>query len=342
MIRLAMLITGLDPGGAELQLVHLARALRDRQWDVVVFTLRPGPLAVDLEQSGIPVHLFRPGPVLHFRPHILHAHLFHANLCARLARLFFPIPAVISTVHSIAESPRRSDAIRRRDLLYRLTHSLSDANVFVCHAAADRYRAPRAHVIPNGVDTSRFRPDPERRSRTRSALDLTSEFVWLAAGRLMWKKNYPLLLQAMEKQPDSILLIAGAGPDADRLRELAPPNVRFLGPRDDMPALMNAADAFVLSSSVEGLPAVLLEAAASGLPCVATAVGGVGEAIRDGVTGFLVPPGNAAALTAAMSRLATGSREEMSRAARDFALTHFDLQIAVDRWERLYRELLWT
>ena len=347
MTRLAFLITGLDRGGAELQLLHLARALHARDWDIAVFCLREGPLATDFHD--IPVHTFHSARLLRFRPHILHAHLFHANIAARLARLFLPIPVVISTVHSLAETSRRSNNIRHRDLLYKLTGPLADATVFVSQAAADRYRALNSRVIPNGIDTDRFRPDPERRARTRAALGLTGEFAWLAAGRLMWKKNYPLMLEAMAQQsaqqPGALLLIAGEGPDEARLRELAPSNVRFLGARTDMPDLMNAVDAFVLSSAVEGLPTVLLEAAASGLPCVATAVGGVPEAVIPERTGYLVPPSDARALAAAMTRLAREDRTAMSRAAREQALAHFDLRIVVQQWERLYRELLdtlWT
>jgi glycosyltransferase involved in cell wall biosynthesis len=342
MNRVALAVTGLHRGGAELQVVHLAQALRLRDWDVAVFALETGPMADDLRAAAIAVHPFRPAPLLRFRPHILHAHLFHANLAARLSRLFLPVPVVISTIHSLAETSRRSTAIRHRDALYHLTDSLADANVFVSHAAADRHRLARSRVIPNGVDTERFRPDPIRRARARAALGLSGEFAWLAAGRLMWKKNYPLTLEAMAQERNAILLIAGEGPDEARLRELAPPNVRFLGPRSDLPELMNAADAFVLSSSVEGLPLVLLEAAASGLPCVATAVGGVPEAMVAERTGFLVPPSDPAALASAMSRLATADRAAMSRAAREFAVSRFDMRAVASHWERLYRELLWT
>jgi glycosyltransferase involved in cell wall biosynthesis len=198
-------------------------------------------------------------------------------------------------------------------------------------------------VIPNGVDTGRFRPDPERRGIARAALGLGGEFVWLAAGRLMWKKNYSLLLRAMERQSRAALLIAGAGPDEDALRATAPANARFLGARTDLPELMNAADAFVLSSDVEGLPMVLLEAGASGLPCVATRVGGVAEAMLDGHTGYLVPPGDADALGAAMTRMASltaAERAAMGHEARAYALARFDLAAVVEQWEHLYRALL--
>jgi glycosyltransferase involved in cell wall biosynthesis len=337
--RVALLITGLERGGAELQVLQLATALRTRGWDAAVFALRPGLLA----ETPPLHHLYR------FRPQVLHAHLFHANMAARLAGLFLPVPAVISTVHSLAESSRRSGRIRLRDLAYRLTDAFAGATVFVSTAAGDRHlaagavSAARTHVIPNGVDTDRFRPDAECRAGMRAALGLGAEFVWLAAGRLMWKKNYPLMLRAMEQQKDAVLLIAGTGPDEEALRAAAPAGVRFLGARTDLPELMNTADALVLSSEVEGLPMVLLEAAASGLPCVATAVGGVGEAVLDGRTGYLVPPGDVAALGAAMARMASlpgAERDAMSVEARQYACARFDLPAVVDQWEHLYRALL--
>ncbi|MDE3168443.1 MAG: glycosyltransferase, partial [Acidobacteriota bacterium] len=227
--------------------------------------------------------------------------------------------------------------------------SLADATVFVSAAAAERHAAARAvrarrmRVIPNGVDTALFRPDAGRRTRAREALGLGGTFTWLAAGRLMWKKNYPLLLRAMESRRAEVLLIAGSGPDEAALRVLAPPNVCFLGARADLPDLMNAADAFVLSSSVEGLPMVLLEAAASGLACVATAVGGVPEAVLAERTGFLVPAGNLETLRSAMARMADqpgAERAAMGREARALALARFDLRTVVEQWEQLYRALL--
>jgi glycosyltransferase involved in cell wall biosynthesis len=345
--RVALLITGLERGGAELQVVELAGALRNCGWDVAVFALRRGPLAEELAKRGVaapPLH-----SLLGFRPHILHSHLFHANIAARIARLFLPLPVVISTVHSLAESSRRGAEVRYRDFVYRITGALSDANVFVSTAAANRHleasavTAARTHVIPNGVDTDRFRPDPERRARTRSDLAVGDDFVWLAAGRLMWKKNYPMMLRAMERQRRSILLIAGAGPDEAELRAMAPGTVRFLGARTDLPDLMNAADGLVLSSTVEGLPMVLLEAAASGLPCVATAVGGVAEAVLADRTGYLVSPGDTDALSHAMrllSVLPPADREVMSHEAREYALARFDLHAIVEQWEHLYRTLL--
>jgi glycosyltransferase involved in cell wall biosynthesis len=224
----------------------------------------------------------------------------------------------------------------------------------VSQAAADRHASSRAvrpgklRVIPNAVDTSVFHPDPGRRRRVRRELGIESEFVWLAAGRLMWKKDYPTLLRAFHLLRGSTLLIAGAGPQEAELKNLAAElgigaRVRFLGQADDMPALMNAADALALSSVVEGLPVALLEAASSGLPAVATDAGGVREILGDAEAGLVVPPGDPAALAAAMERLAAlpaDERERMSRAARAAAVARFDLSVVVSQWEAAYRDLL--
>ncbi len=358
MTRVVLLTTNLARGGAEIQVAQLALELRERGWEVSVVSLvQPTALESDLREGGVPVFWAPPAKLLplllKLRPQILHAHLFHANIAARMVRMLLPVPVVISTIHSLAESSRRTGRVRGRDWLYRLTDPLADQVVCVSQAAARRHlsahavSATRLRVIPNGIHTARFRPDPSRREATRAALGLDSEFVWLAAGRLMWKKNYPLMLEAAAQQPDdATLLIAGEGPDeADLKRQAAARGVRarFLGARDDLPVLMNAADALVLSSAVEGLPMVLLEAAASGLPQVAVDVGGVAEALVDGRTGYVVPPADPNALAAAMTRLAALpvlERAEMGLNAREHVLANFDLRGVAARWEQLYEDLL--
>jgi glycosyltransferase involved in cell wall biosynthesis len=364
MTRVVLLTTNLARGGAEVQVAQLASSLHRRNWNVsVVSLLRPMALERELRAAGVPVWsldaktsplaLGRLVSILNrLQPHIVHAHMFHANLAARAIRLVCPIPALISTIHSVAESSRRSAGIRGRDWLYRVSDWLSDQTVCVSAAAAERHVAARAvslarlRIIPNGVDTVRFRPDGVRRVQTRTRLGLGEEFAWLAAGRLMWKKNYSLMLQAMAEQRSGKLLIAGEGPEEPELRALAGKlgvHARFLGSREDIADLMNACDGFVLSSVVEGLPMVLLEAASSGLPQVATLVGGVDEAVVRGKTGYLVPPGDASALAAAMARLMELSLEArlgMAQAAREHALARFDLRAVTESWEQLYAEVL--
>ncbi|HWQ52904.1 MAG TPA: glycosyltransferase [Bryobacteraceae bacterium] len=365
--RIALLSTNLASGGAETEVFHLAVELQRRGWNPAVISLLP-PTAFERElaKAGVEVHSpkMRPGVpdplalarlfaiLVRIRPHLLHSHMFHANVLARLLRLVCPVPVVISTIHSIAESARGSRGVRLRDLAYRVTDPLADAVTAVSGAVAARHvtagavRPGELRVIPNGIDTAVFRPDIARRANIRRDLGVESAFVWLAAGRLMWKKDYPTLLRAFAGQPGAVLLIAGEGPQEAELRELArglAVDVRFLGCRGDVAALMNAADGFVLSSVVEGLPLALLEAAASGLPSVAADAGGVRDVVDDGATGFVVPAGDAAALAAAMSRLAgfsADARTEVSRAARSRAVACFDLSVVAAQWEELYRELL--
>jgi glycosyltransferase involved in cell wall biosynthesis len=360
-----LLTTNLARGGAETQVFLLATALRSRGWPVEVVSLLP-PSAFDRELAGndVPVHSLGMRPsrptvsgvarlasiLRRVRPLVLHSHMFHANILARLMRVIFPIPRVIATLHSIAESGRESAAIAPRDRAYRLTDPLADVTVAVSRAVADRHAEARAvprrklKVIPNGVDTERFRPDPDARARLRAEVGVSGDFLWLAAGRLHWKKDYPSVFAAMERLPGGVLCIAGEGPLETELRNQARPlgaRVRFQGARDDLPALLNAADGLVLSSVVEGMPVVLLEAASSGLPCVATRVGGVEEAVADGVTGFLAPPGDPAALADRMARLAAlpaASLAEMGRAARQQALDRYDIRLTVAQWEALYLE----
>ncbi|MGC9970679.1 MAG: glycosyltransferase [Bryobacteraceae bacterium] len=365
--RVVLLSTNLARGGAEAQVVQLAAGLGQRGWDVnIISMLAPSAFEEELAAAGVPVFSLRMRPgsaslagfvrlasiLRKLRPQILHCHMFHANLLGRVVRLICPLPVVISTAHSILESSRQSGEARGRERLYRMTDRLSDAMVAVCDAGARRYAeagvAPerKLRVIPNGVDTKRFQPDAEVREETRHRLGAGHEFVWLAAGRLHWKKDYPTMLRAFASQQLGLLLIAGEGPEESALRALAAElkaNVRFLGLRADVPELMNAANGFLLSSTVEGLPLALLEAASSALPCVATDAGGVAEIVLDGRTGFLVPPGDPAALGAAMCRLRGTTpqvRRQMGQAAREHAVAHFDMAVVVARWERLYEELL--
>ncbi len=194
-------------------------------------------------------------------------------------------------------------------------------------------------MIPNGVDTEHFRPPTgEERERARHRLDLSdSQFVWIAVGRLMWKKNFGALLEALPNDSRTVLLIVGAGPDEPELRRVAGPNVRFLGERTDIPQLLWAADACVISSTVEGLPLAFLEAAACGLPCLATDVGG----IRETQIGFVLQ--NSTELRAGLERMASLSeseRQQLGRSARAIVEARYSLSAVTTEWESLYRELL--
>ncbi|MEM2045969.1 MAG: glycosyltransferase [Candidatus Bathyarchaeia archaeon] len=372
MKRCLFFVTGLDYGGAENQVKHLAIRLKKRGWDVgVVSLMNPRAYVEELQEAGVSIFslhikkkMLNPNMVLQlsylikkWRPHIVHSHMVHANILARLVRPLARVPVLICTAHSIDERGRKGSG-RLRVLLYRWTDPLCDLTTQVSQAGLERYVRIRAvpphkiRYIPNGVDTECFCPNPELRRRLREEMELGRAFVWLAVGRFGPQKDYPTMLRAFAsvvgKYPETLLLIAGDGPLRPLMEKLADDlhvsaRTKFLGIRRDIPELMNAADAYVLSSAWEGMPMVLLEAHASGLPVVATDVGGNREVVIDGVTGFLVPPKDPEALAQAMLRLIElpeEKRQRMTEAARRHILANFSLDRVVDQWEALYRELL--
>ncbi|HWQ21985.1 MAG TPA: glycosyltransferase, partial [Clostridia bacterium] len=179
----------------------------------------------------------------------------------------------------------------------------------------------------------------------RATLQAGDAFVFLAVGRLEQAKGFDLLIRAIPfvaiSRRGTIFLIVGDGSLRGALEESARglANVRFLGVRDDIPDLMAAADALVLSSRWEGLPMVLLEAASAGLPVIATDIGGVGEVVADQETGLLVPAGDVDALGAAMIRLAgfpSEVRHDMGKQAHRLVEERYSLAAVVDTWVELY------
>ncbi|MCL5105316.1 MAG: glycosyltransferase [Armatimonadetes bacterium] len=372
-MRIILLTTGLVYAGAEVQVFHLATRLKSRGWDVMVVSMLPPKAFVEeLEERLIPVLSLgmrrgTPDPraivrlalmTRQWRPHVIHSHMVHANLLARMSRLCYWSPATISTIHNTFDCGKLGVK------LYAVTDWLADATTAVSRAASDRYtaigavRANKCRFIPNGVDMSEFKPDPAARARIRAELGLDQEFTWLAIGRLEPAKDYPNMFAAFAEVARgdiaAQLLVIGQGSlESDLRRQAASAacnrskctreNVQFLGVRRDIPDIMNAADGYVMSSAWEGMPVTLLEASAAGLPIVATDVGGNREVVRDGSAGFIVEPGNPEALAEAMRgmmNIPLAERREMGRAGRAFVESEYGLERMVDNYERLYTELL--
>jgi glycosyltransferase involved in cell wall biosynthesis len=178
----------------------------------------------------------------------------------------------------------------------------------------------RTRVVPYGVDVGLFRPDPERRPLWRARLGVPQGApLVLGVGRMVTKKGFHLLLAELSRLfarvPDGHLVLAGGGDLLDSFRAASAAwreRVHLPGPvlHDQLPDLYRAADLFVLpavhdaAGNVDGLPNVVLEAMASGLPVVASAISGIPLAVGDGTTGRLVPEGDAGALVAALAELA--------------------------------------
>ncbi|WP_276353932.1 glycosyltransferase [Cohnella caldifontis] len=364
--RVLFLITGLVHAGAEMQVLELAGGLRRRGWTVLVVSMTAPELDLaPYEKAGLSFrHLNMakgvPDPraigrlrklVLEFRPDVLHSHMVHANLLARVCRLFAPIPILVSTAHNTYQGGKL------RMLMYRITDPLCElttgVSMEVVESSIRRKASPEGKIVcvPNGVNLKRFRKQESDRADVRRELGLGAEtFVWLAVGRLARAKDFPTLLQAWSRMADGpsgrCLLIAGQGDDREELLALADRlgvsgTVRFLGVRGDIPRLMGASDAYAMSSLWEGMPMVLLEASACELPIVATDVGGNREVVRDGESGYLVPPSDPDRLALAMERLMLRTEEErrdMGRRGREHVMGQYDIDAILSRWEGLYRD----
>ncbi len=371
MSHIAIAIPGLDRiAGAERQAMLLAEGLRRRGWRVTMVALsgEGSAAAGELAQEGVAFlslgmrkGIADPRGWMRFqrwlrreRPDVLHAHLPHAAWFVRWSGLaaqasLVPVPLIVDTLHSTATGKpcRRFGYVTSRWLTDHVT-AVSEAAA-EAHLAAGMVSPERLAVVPNGIDVDRWRPDAESRAETRKELGCGDEFVWLAVGRLEPVKDYPALLSAFARLPEAArLLILGAGAlDAElqqRTRALGlATRVRFAGFCSNPRRFMQAADGFVLASRIEGLPMVLLEAGACGLPAVATDVAGTREAIVHGETGWLAPAADPDGLAATMLRLMktpAGDRRALGENARQFVANRFGLAAVLDRWEQLYTELL--
>jgi glycosyltransferase involved in cell wall biosynthesis len=340
--RVVLVTNGLGCGGAEAQLLRLARMLTARGDEVGILSILPVVECAEAEDLSVPVATLDLRPVARgaraistgsrilreWAPDTLISFVYQANVLGRIAGRLAGVPTIISSIRN------EHFGARTRELVLRGTDHLATLTTTNSTRAAksliDRGVVPvgRLAVVPNGLDTNRYRTDAARRAAVRAALGLyDDEFLWLAVGRLHDQKDHASLLEAVAHLVPSrpALAIAGDGPLRGPLETMATglridPPVRFLGRRGDVPDLLNAADGLVLSSAWEGSPNVILEAMAAALPVVATDVGGVPELVRPGETGFVVPPHDARALSTAMGfvmALPVSGRRNMGTWARE-------------------------
>lgn len=358
--RVLLLSGSLYRAGAETQLVMLARRLRRSGWDVSVVAMLPiNDFSAELE--GLDVHTLGmgrrsvgPGSVRRFfalvkarRPDALVSFTYPANLFGRVMGRLAGVPVIVTSIRS----ERLGGALK--ELALRLTLPLDTFTTtnaeLVGRSLARRGLADarRLRVIPNGVELERFAPGDGQAAAVRRELGVEAgAFVWMAVGRLEPPKDYASLLHAFRDaatERPAHLVILGEGSLRAALEALASElgiaaRVTLPGSRTDVPRLLSGADAVVLSSIREGLPNALLEALAAGRPAVATTVGGVREIVSDGESGYLVPPGDPAALAAAMARmmaLPVEARERMGLAGRRHIEADLSADAMADRWRGL-------
>lgn len=298
-------------------------------------------------------------------PSLLHCHGSKAALVGRLATGLAirrppaglatrPLP-VVYTVHG-ASAPNARWQARLARMAERALGWRTAVYVAVSEAVAAQVgcewgvSGPRLRVIRNGIDVARFGFVDKGRARSGLGLPPGSPVVGTVA-RIGWEKGPDLFVRAAAgvtgRYPQALFVVAGDGPALGEVRRLAATcglggAIRFLGRRDDIPRVLSALDVFVLPSRSEGLPLALMEAMASGLPVVATAVGGVPEVIREGINGCLVPAGDCVALADRLQGLIGDPdlRARLGAAARLTAERQFDAGAMVRRVEDLYDEVL--
>jgi glycosyltransferase involved in cell wall biosynthesis len=364
--RVLLLSTSLGLGGADRQILHLAHALRANGYEVRLVSMTPiEEIGQQALAAGLPIMSLnmRRGRadwqsfdrlvslLRSWQPHLLTTFMYHANLMGRVAGKWAGVPLIVTSIRN----ERNGGAVH--DWLMRLTNWMDHWCTTNSQQVADSLRKRallvrrKLRVIPNGVDIASLSTSAGERVRMRDELALApDEFLWLAIGRLWEQKDYPTLLQAFQPLANAParLAIAGRGPLLDGLKRQAAQlgiasQVRFLGVRHDIAALLGAADGLVLSSAWEGMPNVVMEALAAATPVVATRVGGVSEIVEAGRSGFLVPPGDPNALSQAMRQLMSLSaeqRRQMGLIGREHVAANYSLQAMADRWLALFEELL--
>jgi glycosyltransferase involved in cell wall biosynthesis len=352
-------------GGQERRVLAESVGMRERGHEVWIATPPGGALADRAAEVGIEVI-----PMSFRRRSLPWSALNVASLVRRVR------PDVVNS-HSSADSwavalagrmgPRPRALVRSRHIsagvapgpLHRFLYGQADHLITTGEtirrdlAASGLVPLERSTSIPTGVDPDRFAPNAAGRTEARRKLGLdgTGPVIGVVA-YLRPDKGHQVLLRAMpeivRQQPDCVLLVVGDGSQRSVLESMTvdyglEARVRFLGAREDIPAVLCALDVFCLPSiRNEGVPQSVLQASAAGLPVVSTAVGGIPEAVIEGKTGIVVPPGDARSLAEALAALLADPecRDRMGHAGRRHVKDVFSLREMLDRTESAYEEAL--
>jgi len=296
------------------------------------------------------------------RPDIVHTHNPKPGLYGRLAARAARVPGIVNTVHGLYASPE--DPFSKKAVVYGLERIAATCSRFeLCQNPEDlevlrRLRIPESHLVllGNGVDLKRFGPrrseDEIRRARTLLGVD-DGQVVVGTVGRLVWEKGFRELFEASaalrSSHPQAVFVVIGpedtaksdglTAEDLAAARELG--NIRFLGHRNDIESLYPGFDFYVLPSWREGFPRSAMEAAACGLPVIATDIRGCRQVVDNEVNGLLVPVRDPAALAVAIGRLVDhgDQRRHMGEASVAKARAEFDDRRVIDITLDAYRQL---
>ncbi|MGO8920861.1 MAG: glycosyltransferase [Stellaceae bacterium] len=373
-VRVMHLITDLEIGGAEMMLSRLVCAADNRRVQMSVVSMTtPGTIGACLTGEGVSVHALGMGrglpdprglgrlvALLRRQPvDVLQTWLYHADLLGLLAARLAGVPRLLWNLRCSDMQggyySRVSAALPW--LLARLSRQpdlvLANSESGRAYHEALGYHPHRWQVLPNGIDTDRFRPDGDARRRLCADFGLSPEsFLICLPARVDPMKDHATFFAAAarfargEAGARFILAGRGTGPGDPALRALVAESgcadrLMSLGERREMPSLLAAVDVVTLSSAFgEGFPNVLGEAMACAIPVVSTDVGDAAQII--GPTGLIVPPRDPVALAAAWQKLhgmEAGQRAAIGIAGRQRVIENYSLAVIVARYEALYEEM---
>ncbi len=359
-MRLLWLLDSLDVGGAEALALPFASGTHHELTVACMHAAGANRTAKELARRDVRVVNFEARNlrdraafrrfadfVKSERIDLVHAHLTYSAIWSAWLSRETGVPSIAS-LHATPAATKalESNAVRRfgidvKDRLMRFALNRWASRAIVVSAALGSVYSDlkNVRVVHNGIDVERFQRD---RDATRARLE--QEFgirpgakIAVAVSVLRARKGIEVLLDAAARMPDTTFLIIGDGPMRAEWQSLArTDNVRWAGHRTDVDELLAGADVFVHPSLEDAFPTVLLEAMAAGLPVVASNVGGIPEIVIDGVTGILVPPGDAGAIVAALHR----TTPSMCAAALERAQSEFSTKAWIARLENVYREVV--
>jgi glycosyltransferase involved in cell wall biosynthesis len=360
-LRIIHTESSLGFGGQQRRILAECLGMRDRGHQVWIAAKPTGPLwshATDAGIEVVPLAFTRPrlpvdavrlrARVRRLRPHVVNSHSSTDSWTAFLAQqLGWGGTALVRTRHT--------SAIVRPDPLHRFQYGRTNFIVTTGESVRERLAGSglvpvrRSMSIPTGIDLDRFGPRPDDRPAARRSLGLDEAGPVIGVvAYLRSYKGHAILVRALpailRTQPDAVVVLVGDGPErqalqalADRLRVAS--RVRFAGVSEDVSFVLSAFDVFCLPSlRNEGVPQAILQASAAGLPVASTTVGGIAEAVVNGVTGSIVPAGDPPALAAAILELLDdpARRRAFGEAGRRHVSGRFTFETMLDRTEAAY------
>jgi glycosyltransferase involved in cell wall biosynthesis len=380
-MRIARIIARLNVGGPAQHAISLSAGLDPARFVTTLITGTAGPhegdLTAEARARGVtpvvipelsqrihPTHdLVALGKLVtllrRLHPDLVHTHTAKAGALGRVAALLTGVPAIVHTFHGHVLDGYFSPTLSRLFLqieraLARITDRIITVSPQVRQDLLARGvgRPEQAEVIPVGLDLARFLHGAAFPARLRDTLAIPAGAPLLGiVGRLVAIKDHPTLFQALAQLQSqgapAHLIVVGDGERREALTRMVQdlglaPRVHFLGWRNDLEAILGELDVVICCSKNEGTPVALVEAMAAGVPVLATDVGGVGDLILHGETGWLAPPGDPPGLSRAIRDLLADPerRARPLAAARRLALERHDVNTLLHRMEALYAALL--